>query len=89
VLHTLNRAVAVAEHLGPTEGLAVLERIRDVPSWLERSHVWHAVRAYLHGRCGQEEAAAQHAKAALACAPSKWIADVLERRLAPWSGQAG
>lgn len=83
VLHTLNRAVAVAEHLGPANGLAVVRGI-DVPSWLERSHVWHAVLAYLEGRCGREEVAAEHARAALACAPSKAIAETMERRLAPW-----
>jgi RNA polymerase sigma-70 factor (ECF subfamily) len=88
VLHTLNRAVAVAEHLGPVEGLAVLDRI-DVPAWLERSHVWHAVRAHLQGRCGQIDLAHQHAKAALDLAPSKWIATALERRLAPFINRRG
>jgi RNA polymerase sigma-70 factor (ECF subfamily) len=82
-LHTLNRAVAVAEHLGPVEGLRVLDGL-DVPPWLERSHVWHAVRADLHGRCGQVELARWHAKAALERAPSRPIADALERRLAPF-----
>jgi RNA polymerase sigma-70 factor (ECF subfamily) len=87
VLHTLNRAVALAEHLGPAEGLAVLEEM-DVPSWLERSYVWHAVCAHLRGRCGQTEVAIQHTRAALAGAPSKSIADALERRLAPWLERA-
>jgi RNA polymerase sigma-70 factor (ECF subfamily) len=87
VHQTLNRAVAVAEHLGPAEGLSILERMEDVPAWIERSHVWHAVRGYLHGRCGQEDLAVQHTKAALACAPSRCIADALERRLAPWCRQ--
>jgi RNA polymerase sigma factor (sigma-70 family) len=87
-LHTLNRAVAVAEHLGPIKGLAVLERM-DVPAWLERSHVWHAVRAYLQGRCGQVEIARQHAQAAIDRAPSQWIADALERRLAHFITQRG
>jgi len=82
VLHTLNRAVAVAEHLGPAEGLALLDRL-DVPPWLERSHLWHGVRAYLHARCGQLELARHHAQAALDAAPSKWIAEILERRLRP------
>lgn len=81
VLHTLNRAVAVAEHLGPLQGLAVIDRL-DVPPWLERSHVWHAVRAYLEGRCGRVELARQHAHAALERAPSPSIADALSRRLA-------
>jgi RNA polymerase sigma factor (sigma-70 family) len=87
VLHTLNRAVALAEHLGPAEGLAVLEGM-DVPPWLERSYFWHAVCAHLRGRCGQTEVAIQHTRAALAGAPSKSIADALERRLAPWLEQA-
>jgi RNA polymerase sigma factor (sigma-70 family) len=88
VLHTLNRAVAVAEHLGPADGVAVLEGI-TIPSWLERSYVWHAVRAYLQGRCGQTEIASQHARVAIALAPSRPIADALERRLAPWRSRRG
>jgi RNA polymerase sigma-70 factor (ECF subfamily) len=82
VIHTLNRAVALSEHLGPQHGLALLDGI-DVPPWLERSHVWHAVRAYLHGRCGHRELARQYAEAALERAPSRVIAEALERRLTP------
>ncbi|HTV21200.1 MAG TPA: sigma-70 family RNA polymerase sigma factor [Polyangiaceae bacterium] len=87
-LHTLNRAVAVAEHLGPLEGLAVLDRL-EIPPWLERSYIWHAVLAYLQGRCGRVELARQHADAALARAPSASIADALERRLAPFMTRQG
>ncbi|HKO94616.1 MAG TPA: sigma-70 family RNA polymerase sigma factor [Polyangiaceae bacterium] len=82
VLHTLNRAVAVAEYLGPVAGLAVLDGA-GAPPWLERSHMWHAVRAFLHGRCGHTELARQHAQSALERAPSKAIAEALERKLSP------
>ena len=82
VLHTLNRAVAVAEHRGPVEGLAVLDGI-DVPPWLERSHLWFAVRAYLHGRCGHVVLARQHAATAIELAPPGPIAEAIERRLTP------
>src|SRR6266852_2785238 len=41
-LHTLNRAVAVAEWRGPAEGLAVLDGL-DPSSWLAGSHLWAAV----------------------------------------------
>jgi len=83
VLHALNRAVAVAELRGPAAGLAVLDSI-DVPAWLERSHVVYAVRADLLGRCGQVELARQQARAALERASSRAIADMLERRFAPF-----
>lgn len=85
ILHTLNRALAVAEQRGPEAGLALLEGV-DVPSWLERSHVWHAAHAYLHGRCGQVEVAREHARVALERAPSRVIAEVLSRRLMPLIG---
>lgn len=81
-LHTLNRAVAVAEHHGPAAGLAVLDRM-DTPPWLERSYLWHGVRAYLQGRCGRVEPARQHARVALERAPSSAIAAALRRRLEP------
>jgi RNA polymerase sigma-70 factor (ECF subfamily) len=55
-IHTLNRAVAVAEWRGPAEGLAVLEG-REPPSWLAGSYSWAAVLADLHRRCGHDEVA--------------------------------
>lgn len=54
-LHTLNRAVAVAEVDGAAAGLALLTRSAP-PVWLERSHLWHAVLSDLHRRAGHEEA---------------------------------
>ena len=85
ILHTLNRALAVGEQRGPEAGLAVLDGV-DLPPWLDRSHVWHAARAYLHGRCGQVEVAREHARVALERAPSPAIAEALRRRLGPLIG---
>jgi RNA polymerase sigma-70 factor (ECF subfamily) len=79
-LHTLNRAVAVAEWRGPLEGLAIVEGL-EPPSWLAGSYMWMAVLADLHGRCGNDELARRHREAALASAPSVAVRDVLERRL--------
>lgn len=79
-LHTLNRAVAVAEWRGPREGLAILEGL-EPPSWLAGSYMWMAVLADLHRRCGNGEPAQRYRDAALASAPSVAVRDVLERRL--------
>jgi RNA polymerase sigma-70 factor (ECF subfamily) len=79
-LHTLNRALAVAEAKGPADGLAVLDGLAP-PSWLEGSHLWSAVLADLHRRCGHGEAARRYADAALASAPSASVRALLQRRL--------
>ncbi len=79
-LHTLNRAVAVAEWRGPEEGLAVLKGL-EPPSWLAGSYMWMAVLADLHRRCGNGEIAEGYRNAALASAPSVAVRDVLARRL--------
>lgn len=79
-LHTLNRAVAMAELRGPAFGLAVLEG-REPPSWLASSYQWSAVLADLHRRCGHEDVAQRHAELALAAAPSPAIRDLIRRRL--------
>jgi RNA polymerase sigma-70 factor (ECF subfamily) len=80
-LHTLNRAVAVAEWRGPAEGLAIVEGL-EPPSWLACSYMWMAVLADLHRRCGHDEEARRYRDAALASAPSVAVRDVLERRAA-------
>jgi RNA polymerase sigma-70 factor (ECF subfamily) len=82
VLHTLNRAVAVAEWRGPVEGLALLEGL-EPPSWLTGSYLWGAVLADLHGRCGNDELAQRYRDAALGSAPSAAVKDLLKRRLQP------
>jgi RNA polymerase sigma-70 factor (ECF subfamily) len=79
-LHTLNRAIAVAEWRGAPAGLAVLEGL-EPPSWLVGSYLWSAVLADLHRRAGHEEVARLHRDAALASAPSRAVRDALQRRL--------
>jgi RNA polymerase sigma factor (sigma-70 family) len=79
-LHTLNRAVAVAECCGAAHGLAVLEGL-DPPSWLAGSYLWSAVLADLHRRAGHSEVADRHRESALSSAPSGAVREVLRRRL--------
>ena len=79
-LHTLNRAVAVAEWRGPAEGLALLDGL-EPPSWLAGSYMWMAVLADLHRRCGHDGVAQRYRDAALGSAPSVAVRDVLKRRL--------
>jgi RNA polymerase sigma factor (sigma-70 family) len=79
-LHTLNRAVAVAEWLGPDHGLAVIEGL-EPPSWLLGSYMWSAVLADLHRRCGHAELATRYRDAALQSAPCDAVRTALERRL--------
>jgi RNA polymerase sigma-70 factor (ECF subfamily) len=79
-LHTLNRALAMAEWKGPRAGLAVLEG-HEPPSWLAGSYMWAAVLADLHRRCGHHDVARGYRDAALATAPSPAVREVLRRRL--------
>jgi RNA polymerase sigma-70 factor (ECF subfamily) len=79
-IHTLNRAVAVAEWRGPAEGLAVLDGL-EPPSWLAGSYAWAAVLADLHRRCGHDEVAQRHRDVAVESAPSAAVRDLLQRRL--------
>jgi RNA polymerase sigma factor (sigma-70 family) len=79
-LHTLNRAVAVAEWRGPADGLAVIEGL-EPPSWLLGSYLWSAVLADLHRRSGHAELAAHYRDAALRSAPCQAVRTTLERRL--------
>jgi RNA polymerase sigma-70 factor (ECF subfamily) len=78
-LHTLNRAVAIAQWQGPVAGLAVLQGIVP-PSWLVGSYLWDAVLGDLHRRAGNLEVAEQHRERALASAPTKAVRDLLQRR---------
>lgn len=70
----LNRAVAVAMVLGPSEGLEILERLDTEPS-LERSHRLDAVRAHLLEMAGQTRGARDAYRAA-----ARKAASVPERR---------
>ncbi len=78
-LHTLNRAIAIAEWQGPVAALAVLAAM-EPPVWLVRSYLWDAVLADLHRRAGHPFA--EHRERALAAAPSEAIRAALTRRLA-------
>lgn len=80
-LHTLNRAVAVAEWQGADTGLSVLQQLAP-PSWLAGSYLWEAVLSDLHRRAGNLVVAVQHGDRALALAPTEPVRDLLRRRLA-------
>lgn len=79
-IHTLNRAVAVAEWRGPARGLSVLEG-REPPSWFAGSYLWAAVLADLHRRCGHSEIARRYRDRAFESAPCPAVKDALQRRL--------
>ena len=80
-LHTLNRAVAVAEWQGPEAGLAVLRELVP-PAWLAGSYLWDAVLGDLYRRAGNLEIAQQHSERALGSAPTEAVRELLRRRLA-------
>ena len=80
-VHTLNRAVAVAEWQGPEAGLAVLDGLVP-PSWLSGSYLWDAVLCDLHRRVGNTDVAQRHRERALESAPTDPVRDLLRRRLA-------
>lgn len=79
-LHTLNRALATAEWKGPAAGLEVLHDL-EAPSWLLDSHLWAAVHADLHRRCGHLKEARRFTTLALDTAPNDAIRHQLQRRL--------
>ena len=80
-LHSVNRAVAVAEWQGPKAGLAVLQSL-NIPNWLDRSYHWHAVHADLQYRCGEVDLARDIAEQAIKSAPTDDIKLLLYKRLA-------
>jgi RNA polymerase sigma factor (sigma-70 family) len=79
-LHTLNRAVAVAEWQGPEAGLAVVQEFVP-PTWLVGSYLWGAVLGDLHRRAGNLEVARRHKERALESAPTDAVRELLQRRL--------
>jgi predicted RNA polymerase sigma factor len=80
-LHTLNKALAVAEWKGPEAGLAVLRGLAP-PAWLAGSYLWDAALGDLHRRAGNLEIARQYRDRALDSAPSEAVRVLLGRRLA-------
>ena len=79
-LHTMNRAVAVAEWRGPEAGLALLQALVP-PAWLAGSYLWDAVLADLHRRAGNGGIAQRHKERALSAAPTEAVRSLLRRRL--------
>jgi RNA polymerase sigma factor (sigma-70 family) len=79
-LHTLNRAVAVAEWQGVDAALRLLDGMAP-PAWLERSYLWDAVLADLYRRAGRIDEFERHRSLAASAAPSEAVRDLLERRL--------
>jgi RNA polymerase sigma factor (sigma-70 family) len=79
-LHTMNRAVALAEWQGPDAGLALLQALAP-PAWLAGSYLWDAVLGDLHRRAGNLDIAQRHRERALASAPTAAVRDLLRRRL--------
>jgi RNA polymerase sigma-70 factor (ECF subfamily) len=84
-LHTLNRAVALAQARGPQAGLDALQDIVP-PVWLGGHYLWDAVLADLHHRAGNAAIAGRHRVRALANAPSTAVRQLLHRRLTRSTG---
>ncbi|HEY0710519.1 MAG TPA: sigma-70 family RNA polymerase sigma factor [Polyangia bacterium] len=79
-IHTMNRAMALAEWRGPEAALALVAGLAP-PSWLAGSYLWEAVLADLHRRAGNLATTARHRERALALAPSEAVRRLLQRRL--------
>jgi len=79
-IHTLNRAIAIAEWHGPDAGLALLEPLNP-PSWLLGYYLWDATLGELYRRRGDRERAVVHLTRALAAAPTHAERGLLQRRL--------
>ncbi len=80
-IHTLNRAVAVAEWKGPAAGLKLL-KATTLPPALRASYLSAAVFSDLHRRCGNTVEAQHFRTAAYDAAPTVMIKELLARRLA-------
>lgn len=81
-LHTLNRAVAVAEGEGAEAGLAILDGF-EPPSWLSGSYMWAAVLSDLNRRSGNARMAKRYRDVAIKSAPTEAVKALLDRRLRP------
>ena len=79
-LHTMNRAVAVAEWQGAAAALALLDGVAP-PTWLEASYLWDAVLGDLRRRAGHVEAFQRHRARAILAAPTEAVRELLRRRL--------
>ena len=75
----LNRAIATAEWKTPQHGLVILESA-NLPTWLQKSYLWHAVSADLQFRSNQNLRAIKNADMAIQAAPSQAIKQALQSR---------
>jgi RNA polymerase sigma factor (sigma-70 family) len=80
-LHTLNRAIAVAQLRGPAVALAILHELKP-PGWLLGYYLWDAVLGELERRAGNLPRARAHLQRALEAAPTDAEKALLTRRLA-------
>jgi RNA polymerase sigma-70 factor (ECF subfamily) len=82
-MHSLNRALAIAEFNSAELGLEVLESI-DMPGWLQRSYYWYAVLADLQFRAKQTRIANKNANEAIRLAPALGVKDLLKKRMSTY-----
>jgi RNA polymerase sigma-70 factor (ECF subfamily) len=80
-LHTLNRAIAVAQDRGPQAGLAILKAF-DAPAWLRAYHAWDAALGELYRRAGQLELAREHLNQAILKVHTQAERELLRKQLA-------
>lgn len=80
-LHTLNRAIALAEWKGPAVGLRLLMEQKP-PAWLGGYYLWDATIGELKRRCGDFAEAHDHIKRARDAAPTKAEAALFAKKLA-------
>ncbi len=79
-LHTLNRAIAVAEWKGPHEALVILEALQP-PAWLLGYYLWDATLGELERRAGNLDRARIRLERAQGAAPHPAEKALLARRL--------
>ena len=79
-VHTLNRAIAVAEAHGPDAGLAILRELSP-PAWLLRYYLWDATIGELERRAGHFDRAKAALTRALDTAPTDAERALIRRRL--------
>jgi RNA polymerase sigma-70 factor (ECF subfamily) len=80
-IHTLNRAIAVAEVDGPDAGLSILRALKP-PAWLLGYYLWDATLGELERRAGRADRALGHLSRALDAAPTDAEKSLIRRRIA-------
>lgn len=86
-VHTMNRAIAVAQYQSPAAGLALLEALKP-PGWLIGYYLWDAVLGELYRQARDFERAQLHLSRALEAAPTEPERTLLRKRLALVAGGA-